>query len=45
MKVGRRWARAFPAERVTRDGDTVVFTDVPVYGAPMLLAEKALVIK
>lgn len=36
---------AFPADRVTRDGDTVVFRDVPVYDAPVLLAEKALVVR
>jgi hypothetical protein len=35
----------FPAERVTRTGDTVVFKDVPVYDAPVLVAEKALVVK
>jgi hypothetical protein len=34
-----------PAERVTRDGDTLVFKDIPVYDAPALVAEKALVLK
>ena len=36
---------AFPAERVAREGAAVVFKDVPVYDAPALLAEKALVVK
>jgi hypothetical protein len=35
----------FPADRVTRDGAAVVFRDVPVYDAPVLVAEKALVVK
>jgi hypothetical protein len=35
----------FPADRVTRDGAAVVFKDVPVYDAPVLVAEKALVVK
>ncbi len=34
-----------PAERVTREGATVVFKDVPVYDAPVLVAEKSLVVK
>ncbi len=36
---------AFPAERVTRAGDAAVFRDVPVYDAPVLVAEKALVVR
>jgi hypothetical protein len=36
---------AIPADRVTRTGDATVFKDVPVYDAPVLLAEKALVVK
>jgi hypothetical protein len=32
-----------PAGCMTRDGDTVVFKDVPVYDAPVLVAEKQLV--
>jgi hypothetical protein len=35
----------FPAERVTREACTVVFKNVPVYDAPVLIAEKALVVK
>jgi len=35
----------FPAVRVAREGDAVVFTDVPVYDAPVLIAEKALVLR
>jgi hypothetical protein len=35
----------FPAARVSREGDTVVFREVPVYDAPVLLAEKALVVR
>jgi len=35
----------FPSARVAREGDTVVFTDVPVYDAPVLVAEKALVVR
>ncbi len=34
-----------PAERVARDGDTLVFKDIPVYDAPVLVAEKGLVLK
>ena len=36
---------AFPAERVTREGGAAVFKDVPIYDAPALLAEKALVVR
>lgn len=36
---------AFPAERVTRAGEAVTFKDVPIYDAPALLAEKALVVR
>lgn len=36
---------AFPAERVTREGDALVLNDVPVYDAPVLVAEKELVTK
>ena len=35
----------FPAARVSRSGDAVVFKDVPIYDAPVLIAEKALVVK
>ncbi|HNX34071.1 MAG TPA: beta-galactosidase [Kiritimatiellia bacterium] len=35
----------FPAGRVARDGGTVVFKDVPVYDAPVLIAEKSLVLR
>jgi hypothetical protein len=34
---------AFPAARVKREGDTVTFAEVPLYDAPVLLAEKRLV--
>lgn len=33
---------AIPAERVTRQGESVIFQDVPLYDAPVLLAERAL---
>ena len=36
---------AFPTERVTREGDVLVLNDVPVYDAPVLIAEKRLVTK
>jgi hypothetical protein len=36
---------AFPTARVKREGDTATFTEVPVYDAPVLLAEKAAVMK
>jgi len=35
----------FPAGRVARDGGSVVFKDVPVYDAPVLIAEKSLVLR
>lgn len=34
-----------PADRMVRDGNTVVFTDIPVYDSPVLVAEKSLVLK
>ncbi len=34
---------AFPAERILRDGDLLIFKDVPLYDAPVMIAEKALV--
>jgi hypothetical protein len=34
-----------PAERVSRDGGTVVLRDIPVYDAPVLVAEKTLVVR
>jgi hypothetical protein len=35
----------FPQERISRDGDTTTFSDVPIYDAPVLIAEKALLMK
>jgi len=36
---------AFPEERITREKDRVIFTNVPIYDAPVLLAEKDLVLR
>ena len=36
---------AIPSDRVTRDGSTTVFNNIPVYDAPILVAEKGLVLK
>jgi len=35
----------FPKDRMTRDGDTTTFTDVPVYDAPVLLAERVIILR
>ena len=34
----------FPKDRVNRKGDVTVFSDVPVYDAPVLIAEKKIVL-
>jgi hypothetical protein len=34
-----------PAKQIVRDGDKVIFKDIPVYDAPVLITEKSLVMK
>jgi hypothetical protein len=34
-----------PADRITREGEKLVFKNVPVYDAPVLITDKALVVK
>ena len=37
------WIYKFPEDQIKREGDTVTFIDVPVYDAPVLIAEKTIV--
>jgi hypothetical protein len=34
-----------PAEKIARDGDKLVFKDIPVYDAPTLIADKGLLMR
>lgn len=36
---------AIPADQVAKEGDSTVFTELPLYDAPMLIAEKGLVLR
>ena len=36
---------AIPAEKMVRDGETVIFKEIPVYDAPTLIADKSLLMK
>ena len=36
---------AIPAEKIARDGEKLVFKDIPVYDAPTLIADKSLLMK